>query len=195
MITKAPIIQQHELTMLCNNRCGFCYNPVRCLKVLESSKEDRHRNIRIAEISIEKGVMAVCLTGGEPLLAGNHFYEVLSTYRQAGCYLSINTNGRLVTPRVADRLSSLGLKSALISLHGTCDLHNSMVGEKNAFQETWRGIENFRASGVRVVPNFVATAKNIHGLFAVGQELAKAGFKFMTATPFLPSWRAASHLQ
>ena len=195
MNTTAPIIQQQELTTNCNNACGFCYNPERCITAFEPRDEVRQRNIKIAELSVEKGVMAVCPTGGEPFLVGEHLFDILSIYGQAGCYTSINTNGRLVNDKIAKRLVTLGLKSALVSLHGVGDLHNEMVGDPKAFNETWQGIVKLRASGIPVTPNFVATAKNVHGLMILGEELVEAGFKSMTVTPFLPSWGAISHNQ
>ncbi|NTW13449.1 MAG: radical SAM protein [Candidatus Moranbacteria bacterium] len=192
-LTTAPLIQQHELTTQCNNACAFCYNPERCLKVFEPRPEDRERNIRIAEISVERGVMAVCPTGGEPFLVGEHLYEVMDIYRRGGCYVSINSNGRLVTPYAADRLARAGLNSALISIHGVGTLHDMMVGVPGAFPETLRGIGHLRERGVSVTPNFVATAKNIHGLLPVGRKLLETGVRAMTVTPFLPSWGAVGH--
>lgn len=193
MNTSAPIIQQHELTGKCNNNCGFCYNPERCWKLTSLPRqEDMERNLAIAKLSVAKGVMAICLTGGEPLIMGEHFFDVLDIYRQAGCYTSINSNGRLITPEIAQRLQ---INSALISIHGTKDLHNEMVGDANAFDETIAGIKNLLAANVHVMPNFVATAKNLHGLKATADFLKTLGITAMTVTPFLPSWAAPNHDQ
>jgi len=193
MDTTAPIIQQHELTSRCNNACAFCYNPERSITAFTPRSGDRELNLRVAQTSVERGVMAVCPTGGEPLLVGDHLFEILDIYHQAGCYTSLNSNGRLVTPEVGKRLVISGLNSALISLHGLGELHDQMVGVSGAFGETWRGLNLFREFGIAVTPNFVATAKNLHGLESVGQRLIEAGFKTMTVTPFLPSWGSKSH--
>jgi len=193
--TTAPIIQQQELTMKCDNNCRFCYNPERCQKEYKPREEDRKRNMVVAEISVRHGVMAVCPTGGEPLLVGNHLFEILDIYSQAGCYTTINSNGRLITPLIAKRLADSGLNSALISIHGLNGLHDEMVGIKNAFKETWNGIINLREGGIPVTPNFVATAKNIYGLLELGKALAEIKIGSMTVTPFLPSWGSASHEQ
>ncbi len=196
MNTRAPIIQQHELTSKCNNNCRFCYNPERCWQSIAAPRnEDSERNLEVARLSVAKGVMAACPTGGEPLLAGDNLFDVLAIYRQAGCYTSINTNGRLITPERAERLRGHGLNSALISLHGTGKLHDTMVGEAGAFSETIAGMGNLADSGVRVMPNFVATALNLHGLEAVASLLLNRGFNAMTVTPFLPSWAAPEHEQ
>lgn len=190
--TSAPIIMQQELTSRCNNACGFCYNPERCLSAFIPRETDKEKNILIAKESVRREVMAVCLTGGEPLLTGEHFFEVFKTYKEAGCYTSINSNGRLVTPKIAKRLAENGLNSALISIHGVGELHNQMVGDK-AFDETKQGIKNLAEMGLRVIPNFVATAKNVDGLKAVGELVAGLGIRSMTSTPFLPSWGAENH--
>ena len=77
MNTTAPIIQQQELTTNCNNACKFCYNPERCIEAFEPRSEEKQRNIKVAELSVKKGVMAVCPTGGEPFLVGNHLFDIL----------------------------------------------------------------------------------------------------------------------
>ena len=196
LCTTAPLIQQHELTSKCNNNCGFCYNPERCWsKVSLPRKEDVERNLAIARLSVSKGVMAICLTGGEPFLMGEHLFDVLQIYQEAGCYTSVNSNGRLITKAIAKRLFDIGLNSALISIHGIGKYHNEMVGVDKAFLETLGGIKNLMEAGIRVIPNFVATAKNIDQLEEVGNLLQKIGLTSMTATPFLPSWAAPEHEQ
>jgi radical SAM protein with 4Fe4S-binding SPASM domain len=195
MKTTAPIIQQHELTSRCNNNCGFCYNPERCLAAFRPRDEEIERNLKIAEISVEKGVMAACPTGGEPLLVGQHLFDILAIYKNAGCYTSINTNARLVTQALAKKLFNCGLNSALASLHGIGKLHNEMVGDEGAFKETWQGLKILKDNGLAVMPNAVATAKNMHSLVDIGAALCEAGFSSMTVTPFLPSWGAQIHQQ
>lgn len=193
--TKAPIIQQQELTAKCNNNCAFCYNPERCIDFFAPRPEESTRNRQIAELSVVKGVMAACLTGGEPFLASNDLFAVLAIYRQAGCYTSINTNARLIDQATACKLARAGLNSALVSLHGVGELHDLMVGVKGAFKETMSGLIALKQAGVRVMPNFVATAKNIHGLGDLGEGLAKLDLTNITATPFLPSWGSTQHKQ
>ncbi len=192
METTAPIIQQHELTGQCNNQCAFCYNPERCVSTFVPRAMDRACNLAVARASVARGVMAVCLTGGEPLLVGDHFFEVLTIYQEAGCYTSMNSNGRLITKEIAERLADAGLQTALISIHGIDDLHDLMVGDE-AFEETWKGIMALQSAGISVTPNFVATAKNVHGLRGVGERLFASGITSMTVTPFLPSWGAEGH--
>jgi len=196
MNTLAPVIQQHELTSKCNNNCGFCYNPERCWsKISVPRQEDVERNLEIAKLSVTKGVMAICLTGGEPFLMGEHLFDVLKIYQAAGCYTSINSNGRLITKTIAARLVRTGLNSALISIHGVGKYHDTMVGIDKAYNETLTGIQNLMEAGIHVIPNFVATAKNVEQLPGVGAILKSIGLKSMTATPFLPSWAAPEHEQ
>ena len=112
MNTLAPIIQQHELTGKCNNKLRFLLQSRTLLvKNFDPRPEDINRNLEIAKLSVAKGVMAICLTGGEPLIMGEHLFEVLKIYQEAGCYTSINSNGRLITKEIASRLSEAGLNS------------------------------------------------------------------------------------
>jgi radical SAM protein with 4Fe4S-binding SPASM domain len=195
MNTTAPIIQQHELTWKCNNNCTFCYNPERSIDAFKPRGIDRDRNLAVAEASVARGVMAACPTGGEPLVVRDHFFEVLAIYARAGCYTSMNSNGRLITEKTADKLASAGLDSALISIHGLQEVHDGMVGIRGAFPQTYNGILRLKDRGIAVMPNFVATAKNIHQLLEVGDMLAMIGVTSMAVTPFLPSWEAPLHEQ
>lgn len=191
--TVAPIIQQHELTCKCNDNCTMCYNPERCIDEYTPREEDADRNIEIANISVKKGVMAVCLTGGEPLLMGRNFFKVLKIYAEAGCYTSMNSNGRLVTPAIAAELKSIGLNSALISIHGVGEVNDSVVNVKGAYKQRLNGIRLLHAQGIAVTPNFVASSINVDGLFDLGAVLYAEGIRSMTVTPFLPSYGAPNH--
>ncbi len=191
--TKAPIIQQQELTGKCNDNCPMCYNPERAVASFDPREEDIRRNIEIAEISVEKGVMAVCPTGGELLLMGNHIFDILKIYRDAGCYLSINSNGRLITEKIAGKFKDAGLDSALISIHGVGAINDMVTGLTGSYEQRWKGIQLLHKHGVHTVPNFVAAKNNIHGLMDLGKVLLKEGITSMTVTPFLPSHGSPKH--
>jgi len=193
LTTSAPFIQQHELDMTCNHNCRkICYNPCRAQQI-EIPENDQARNFRVAEESVKRGVMAICLTGGEPLIDSEHFFAVLDIYKTAGCYVSINSNAGLVTPGIADRLATTGLNSALISMHGL-DARFEEFTEGN-FRNAWNGMMLLHNAGIPVTPNFVATHYQVGDLVGVGERLAKAGIKSMTATPMLPSHGVAKHKQ
>lgn len=191
--TLAPIIQQHELTCKCNENCTMCYNPERAISHFTPREEDIKVNEAIAKISVQKGVMAICLTGGEPFLMGKHFFDILDIYAKAGCYTSINSNGRLITEAIAIKLKEIGLNSALISIHGIGDIHDTIVNVKGSYEERLRGIKLLLKHKVSVTPNFVASTENVHGLLPLGQLLLNLGITSMTVTPFLPSFGSEKH--
>ena len=191
--TSAPIIQQQELTLKCNDNCPGCYNPERAIKSFEPREEDIEKNIQIAKISVQKGVMAVCPTGGELLLMENHIFDVLKIYRAAGCYLSINSNGRLITEKIAEKFRDAGLDSALISIHGVGAINDMVTGVRGSYEQRLKGIRLLHQYGVHTVPNFVAAKDNVHGLMDLGIVLLNEGITSMTVTPFLPSHGSPKH--
>ena len=191
--TSAPIIQQQELTSKCNDNCPMCYNPERAVASFEPREEDIKKNIAIAEISVQKGVMAVCPTGGELLLMGDHIFDILKIYRDAGCYTSINSNGRLITEKIAKKFKDAGLDSALISIHGVGAINDMVTGVRGSYEQRLRGIRLLHQHGVHTVPNFVAAKDNVHGLMDLGKVLLKEGITSMTVTPFLPSHGSPKH--
>jgi len=191
--TVAPIIQQHEITFKCNENCKMCYNQERCISHFIPRIEDVKRNLEINKVSLKKGVMAVCYTGGEPFLMEEHLYELLYEAKENGSYTSINSNGRLIYQKSAEKLKELKLDSALISIHGVGTLNDKVVNVKGSYKERLRGIKFLLQQGIAVTPNFVASAQNVHGLVNMGHVLIDLGIKSMTATPFLPSHGSPKH--
>jgi len=192
LFTAAPIIQQQEITATCNNNCPFCYNPERITDAFDLRKSSHELNLALAKISTEKGVMAVCLTGGEPLLSED-LLELLEIYKSADCYTSINSNGRLIDAKIANKLKQSGLNSVLVSIHGINADHDALVGCSGAFNETWKGIINLKNNEITLTPNFVLTAKNLNGLLCIGEKLLSIGIQQIAVTPFLPSWGVEIH--
>jgi radical SAM protein with 4Fe4S-binding SPASM domain len=187
---KAPLIAQFEITPACNNNCGFCYNFWEYdgkATLSRKSSVDEGKIRRLMDLLLSYEVPAVCFTGGEPLLERELLFGLLERASQENLYTSINTNGRLIDHDAATRMKELGLRSALVSLHGDSrQVHEEATGCQKAYAETVRGIERLVAAGVNTTVNYVATQKNVERIVPTATMLNALGVKSMTVTPLLP---------
>ena len=113
-----PFSCQWEITCRCNLRCVMCYTdcfnrPDKILKELST------RDIlRIMDELAEEGCVELCLTGGEPLIRAD-FFELYDHATSHGFFVTLFTNGTLITEAVADRLAATPPHRIEISLHGS----------------------------------------------------------------------------
>ena len=80
---------------------------------------ERRRVTELFDILVENNVPAICLTGGEPFLEERLVYNFLEETKRHRLYTSINTNGRKIREKTAEKLKRLGLKSILVAIHGS----------------------------------------------------------------------------
>lgn len=123
----------------CNLGCPYCFQNTEAAqpgrfdppripkKVLDGPMIDRIVDFtrpRMRAAGLDQ--LFVLLFGGEPLLNRWGCAELLSRLAELGpVAASMVSNGVLLTPRVAKRLESVGLRSVQITLDGPRDLHDS----------------------------------------------------------------------
>jgi MoaA/NifB/PqqE/SkfB family radical SAM enzyme len=115
---KTPIFGSADITNQCNLKCTHCY----WWQNNNSNKElspDQWRSV-IRKEFIEKGVCAVSLTGGEPLLRTDVIEAILDEMKWRN--VSIVTNGTIP-------LVNFGV-GYFISIDGTEPIHNMIRGAK-----------------------------------------------------------------
>jgi radical SAM protein with 4Fe4S-binding SPASM domain len=132
-----------ELTERCNNACAHCYinrpaHDRRALKrelATEAWKE-------ILGQAAELGALSVRFTGGEPLLRPD-FPDIYLSARRLGLKVFVFTNGRLITPGLADLLARVPpLKKVEISVYGMRpESYDAVACAPGAFVEFRRGVQ------------------------------------------------------
>ncbi|MBX5452032.1 methyltransferase [Thermogemmatispora sp.] len=84
----------------------------------------------------ELEVFDVVITGGEPLLLKGIF-EVLQHAKSLGLYICLNTNGTIVTPRIAQRLRDIGVDCVKVSIDSAnAAVHDRFRGQVGAFRRS-----------------------------------------------------------
>ncbi len=143
----------------CNLACRMCYaNSYNKDFEGELSLDECIKNI---DDLGEANVPALILSGGEPLLHPN-FFEIANHAKKQKFYLSLSTNGILITPEVATRLKKMGFDYVGISLDGIGEVHDYIRGEKGAFDQSVVGIKHAVEQGLKVGIRTTLTHTNAH---------------------------------
>jgi MoaA/NifB/PqqE/SkfB family radical SAM enzyme len=137
-----PGVGQEELSIEVTTRCNGS-----CLHCFVRSGISRRSNLPVELVKeiiaegYEAGYRHLHITGGEPLLWEGLFETVNYGFEMGYRTIFMNTNGTLITEKVAKKLAGYGSFSVSISLDGPEDLHDRIRG-KGSYRRTMGGIEN-----------------------------------------------------
>ncbi len=148
-----------ETTRRCNLNCKHCR------AVAEDHPYDNElstqASFKLLDQIREVGTPIIILTGGEPLLREDIF-DIAAYGTKIGLRMVMAPNGTLITPEIAQRLKTSGIKRISVSLDGsTPQSHDDFRGLKNAFKDAIRGIEIAKAAGLEFQINTVITKTNL----------------------------------
>jgi len=182
-----------NFTYLCNLKCKHCYQDAGKYRS-ELSTEEAFLVIdklsRIASV----GLPALSFSGGEPLMRKD-FFTVAAYARKRIPFLSIATNGTLLTQDNVKRLKDLDIDYVEISLDGaTKEVHERFRGVPGCFEKTMQGIKNSVNEGLDTC---IATTIQKENLDEVEQILKLADdldARFMHFN-YIPTGRARNYVQ
>lgn len=142
-----------ELTERCNNACQHCYinRPAGDAEAARRELTAEQWN-GILRQAADLGALSVRFTGGEPLLRPD-FADLYLYARRLGMKVMIFTNGRLITPELADLFAKVPpLKKLEISVYGMRpESYDAVACVPGAFAEFRRGIDLLLARGIPFV--------------------------------------------
>lgn len=130
-----------ELTYRCSEKCVHCYN----IGATRNDDEVSHR-ADIKELSLSdykriidqlynKGLIKVCLSGGDPFSCG-FVWDIIDYLYQKGIALDIYTNGQRLTNDVR-KLAQYYPRLVGISIYsGDADIHDSITRVKGSWQKS-----------------------------------------------------------
>lgn len=131
-------------TAMCSNRCLMCCQPPSERNDIEQLWE---KNIQLIS-SAPTELPSIGITGGEPTLLGDRFFELLKLIRAKlpDTEIHILSNGRAFSKKeVAAKLGKIGPEKILlgIPLHSDNQLdHDLIAGAHGAYTETLLGLYN-----------------------------------------------------
>jgi radical SAM protein with 4Fe4S-binding SPASM domain len=185
-VVNAPFLVVWDFTHLCNLKCKHCYQDAQKALPGELSTEESKKLIE--ELS-DAGVVVIAFSGGEPLMRKDIF-EVAAHAARHDMYVSIATNGTLITPGVAKRLAESGVSYVEISIDGkSATEHDALRGIPGAFDRSVAGIRSAVDAGIFTCIATTVTRDNVDqvpDIHALGKEL---GVRRIMYFNFIPTGR------
>jgi radical SAM protein with 4Fe4S-binding SPASM domain len=170
-IPRLPLQGGIDLTYRCNNNCRHCW-----LRI-PSGDPKGQTELRTDEIKAlvdearEMGCRRWSISGGEPMLRPD-FAEIFDYITSHSVSYSLNTNGTLITPEIADLMKRKGSK--MVALYGaTAEVHDHITRNPGSFLATMRGFDILREAGVGFTVQLIPMRDNYHQ-FAEMVRLAKS---------------------
>jgi SynChlorMet cassette radical SAM/SPASM protein ScmF len=175
------------LTDTCNLFCRHCWIEPRC-----SSEEkplsaiDRTLFVSILDQAEPLGTRGIKLTGGEPLLHPQ-IDEFLEIIRQRRLRLTVETNGTLCTPGLAERIAACERAFAAVSLDAAeAETHEWIRGKEGCFAAAVTGIGNLVAAGLKpqVIMTIMQRNKGqMEAVVRLAESLGAGSVKFNVLQP------------
>ena len=135
----APFLVVWDFTHKCNLRCKHCYSKSGAVEEEELSTPEA---IAVVDQLADAGVTALAFSGGEPL-SRKEFFEVAGHAVKRGLYVSVATNGTLLTKEMAQKLKKASIHYVEISIDGaTAKTHDEFRGVNGAFDKAVQGLKN-----------------------------------------------------
>jgi MoaA/NifB/PqqE/SkfB family radical SAM enzyme len=163
-----------HVTDLCNSKCSFC---VVASPFYVKDTVEYKGILKFLEDNAGQGWDAVNLHGGEATIHPK-FIEILETIQRLGYpEVHLQTNAiKLGDANFANRITDLGVKKFIISLHGDSpELQDSQTGSPGGFVRTIQGIRNVKSHGTHVRTNTVITRLNLERLTEICKLACEIG--------------------
>lgn len=181
----SPLLVVWNFTNLCNLRCRHCYqNAGR--KTPQLSLTER---LRVIDELEENFVPTLAFSGGEPL-CDPEFFTVARYAAEKEIYLSVATNGTLLTEDMCKKLRDHGIQYVEISLESSNpEYHDRFRGIPGLWERTVKGIENAVRAGLFVGVAPTVTRGNFRDLPALYRFVQELGVHRFYVFNFIPTGR------
>ncbi|MGQ9545438.1 MAG: radical SAM protein [Candidatus Bathycorpusculaceae bacterium] len=183
-----------NFTYQCNLRCKHCYENAGGTKRPELSTEEAKQVLDILSKIAGIGLPALSFSGGEPL-ARNDFFELAAYAKKRIGYVSIASNGTLITKDAAKRIRDAGIDYAEISIDGaTPGVHDEFRGIPGAFEKAMEGVKNCVEEGVDTCIATTLHRDNLSELDKLIELSKQLGVRFMHFN-YIPTGRAKAYVE
>jgi MoaA/NifB/PqqE/SkfB family radical SAM enzyme len=170
-LPRLPLKGSIDLTYRCDNHCRHCW-----LWLAENAPE-KHDELAAEEWSevVDQaralGTREWAISGGEPMLRPD-FAEIFEYVTAKATTYSLNTNGTLITPQIAQLLRHKGSK--MIAVYGaTAEVHDHVTRAPGSFDALMEGFARLKEAGAGFTVQLIPMRDNYHQ-WAAMEELAKS---------------------
>lgn len=189
----APLYVAWEITHHCNARCLHCYS--------NSGPDADSKTILPLDAALslidqlaDAGVLVLAFSGGEPLLHP-HWKQLVGHAVQRGLNVNVGSNGSSITPRNADTLRALGVKSVTISIDSHLpEIHDEFRQLVGLHAKAIKAVGRLVERNIRVVVGYTPTKLNwTHGRSVI--DLAyDLGANAVNLSEYVPAGRGSIEL-
>ena len=186
----APFLVVWDFTHKCNLSCKHCYSNSGAVLEEELSTMEA---LGVVDQLAEAGVTALAFSGGEPL-SRKDFFNVASHAVKRGLYVSVATNGTLLTKENVKKLKRTGVHYVEVSIDGaTAGTHDAFRGVQGAFDKAVAGIRNAVEEDLCACIATTATKSNLAEMPAIIDLAEDIGAERFTYFNFIPTGRGKAH--
>lgn len=179
-LPRLPLQGHLDLTYRCNNNCRHCWLWLAPAAVEKKDELSLPEIERIVTEARSMGCREWIISGGEPMLRGD-FVEIFDLLTRNSRTYTLNSNGALITPKIARLLKRRGVK--LIALYGAdAQVHDFVTRNPGSFAATRRGIAYLQEVGAEFIVQIVPMRANFHQF----QEMIRLALKLS------PHWRVGA---
>ena len=184
-VAGSPFLVVWDLTYLCNLKCKHCYATAGKPWKNELSTQEA---LKALDILADAGVTALAFSGGEPLMRKD-FFKIASKANEHGMFVSVATNGTLLTKRNVKKLKECGVGFVQISLDGDKKHHEMFRGVEGIFEKVVDGIKNAVSEGITTCISTTATKLNYNAVFKVMDLAEELGVEWFMLFNYIPTGR------
>jgi radical SAM protein with 4Fe4S-binding SPASM domain len=182
----APFLVVWDFTRKCNLSCKHCYSNSGASSQHELTTKEA---LNAVEQLADFGVTALAFSGGEPLTRKD-FFEVASHAVERGLYVSVATNGTLLTKENVRKLKQTRINYVEISIDGASpQTHDEFRGVPGAFERALTGLKNCVEADLCVCIATTATKSNLKEFPQILDLAEDVGAERFTYFNFIPTGR------
>ncbi len=177
-----------ELTYRCNFNCIHCYQGEHCRsnsnKFGKELKSSQWKYI-LDELS-EMGILEVVFTGGEIFLRKDAL-DILIYARKNGFWVSILTNGSLLTEGIIDKLVHFNIRKIEASFNGASkETFEKITGVEGSYKKVLKNLKLMRKKGLIPFIKPCLLKNNSQEILRIMDFAKKEGFSFRHWQEIIP---------
>jgi len=186
----APFLVVWDFTHKCNLNCRHCYSNSGATHQTELTTKEA---LEVVDQLADSGVIALAFSGGEPLTRKD-FLEVASHAVKRGLYVSVATNGTLLTKENVKKLKQAKVNYVEVSIDGaTPQTHDAFRGVPNAFDKAVAGLKNCVDANLCACIATTVTKSNLAEMPRILDLAEEIGAERFTYFNFIPTGRGKQH--
>lgn len=136
----APLLVVWNSTNACNLKCRHCYQNATHKR--DAAELSRAEKLSLIDQLSELYVPMIAIAGGEPFCDPD-IWAVLEHAKRKKVYVTLATNGTLLTLKNVERIAALGVKYVEVSLDSTdASVHDEFRQSPGAWRRSIEGIKN-----------------------------------------------------